>query len=56
MSTALVVVLSLLFQQSANFNVDAAHGTGLEWMTVGSVVLPALLLILLVYLGRGQTV
>ncbi len=56
MPIAVVSILSLLVQSSADFNVDATLGTGLEWMTVGSVVVPALLLILLVYLSRGETV
>ena len=35
---------------------DAVLGTGLEWMTVGAVVVPALLLVLLAYLGQQNTV
>lgn len=48
--------LPLLLQRTAGFQTGAPHGTGLEWMTVGSVVVPALLLILFVYLGTEQTV
>jgi hypothetical protein len=42
----------LLLQRSAAFAADAPLGTGLEWMTVGAVLLPALLLVVLVYAGR----
>ena len=42
----------LLIQQRTAFGIDAPHGTGLEWMTVGAIVVPALLLIVLVYLGQ----
>jgi hypothetical protein len=46
----------LLFQQSALFGIDAPLGTGLEWMTVGAIALPAFLLVALVYLGQQTTV
>ena len=42
----------LLFQQVSAFAPDAPLGTGLEWMTIAAIVLPALLLLVLVYLGR----
>jgi len=41
-----------VLQRAASFGPDAPLGTGLEWMTVASIVLPALLLILLVYAGE----
>ncbi|WP_181149219.1 hypothetical protein [Salinibacter sp. 10B] len=45
-----------LLQRSAAFAADAPLGTGLEWMTVGALLLPALLIVLLVYLGESNTV
>jgi uncharacterized membrane protein YqiK len=35
---------------------DAPSGTGLEWMTIMSVVVPALVIIGLVWAGSKQTV
>jgi hypothetical protein len=46
--------LSILSQRAAAFGVDAPLGTGLEWMTVAAVVLPALVLVVLAYLGPGK--
>ena len=34
----------------------AASGTGLEWMVVAAVVVPAVLLILIMFAGRKNTV
>lgn len=51
----LLTALALL-QRSAAFGADAPTGTGLEWMTVWAVLLPALLLVVLVYLGNRKTV
>lgn len=45
-----------LLQRTAAFGADAPLGTGLEWMVVASVLFPALLLIVLVYVGREDTV
>ena len=52
------MLLTLLFLtlQAAPFAADAPSGTGLEWMTLSSVVIPALLLAFLVYQGNKQTV
>jgi hypothetical protein len=47
--------VSTLSQRAAAFGVDAPLGTGLEWMTVAAVVLPALVLVVLAYLGPGKT-
>jgi hypothetical protein len=33
-----------------------SSGTGLEWMTVASVVVPAVLIVVLVWLGTRKTV
>jgi hypothetical protein len=48
--------ISLVLQQRTPFVADASVGTGLEWMTVAAVVLPALLLLALGALGRRSTV
>jgi len=42
--------------QHSDFAAGAPSGTGLEWMTIASVVLPALLLVALAYVGRQSTV
>jgi hypothetical protein len=52
----LLSLASRLPQRSAAFVPDAPLGTGLEWMTVSAVLLPALLLVVLVYLGSSDTV
>jgi hypothetical protein len=54
--TQLVLALTPFLQRTAAFGAEAPHGTGLEWMTVAAVVLPALLLVALVYLGGRSTV
>jgi len=46
----------LLFQQSAGFFTDAPLGTGLEWMALAAVLVPAILLVALVYIGADRTV
>jgi hypothetical protein len=51
LSTAL-----LLLQQSIAFGSQAPSGTGLEWMTLGALLIPALLLVVLVYVGAEETV
>ena len=53
MLSFLLLLPSLL---QANFSTEAPHGTGLEWMTIMSVVVPALTVIVLVYLGSKRTV
>lgn len=35
---------------------DVAGGVGLEWMPVASIVVPAVLLLVLLYLGSRNTV
>jgi len=45
-----------VLQSAASFLPDAPLGTGLEWMTVAAVLVPALLLVLLVYAGPQDTV
>lgn len=36
--------------------VDVPHGVGLEWMPIASIVFPAVLLLVLIYLGSRNTV
>lgn len=51
------MLLSLfLLQQSAGFGAGAPLGTGLEWMALAALLIPALLLVALVYLGSETTV
>ena len=55
--TGMSLLLPLrLLQRAAAFGSDAPLGTGLEWMTVAAVVLPAALLVVLVYVGSQNTV
>ena len=54
MMTTLSLLLSLP-QRSAAFVADAPAGIGLEWMTIASVVVPAAVLIGLVYAGAQRT-
>lgn len=56
MTALLLTILLGLLQQEAVFEMDAAHGTDLEWMVLGSIVLPAIAIVMLVYLGRKETV
>lgn len=51
-----MVLLLVALRQVAELESSAPVGTGLEWMTVGSVVIPAVLLIFLIYAGIQQTV
>lgn len=45
-----------LLQNAATFQANAPAGTGLEWLTVGSVLAPAVVLVALVYWGAQETV
>ncbi|MFO8098229.1 MAG: hypothetical protein R6T83_01245 [Salinibacter sp.] len=51
----MTVLFGLLAQQSAAFVADAPTGTGLEWMTLAAVIVPALVLVALVYAGSHRT-
>lgn len=53
---SILIVLSTVLQRGAGFQTDAPAGTGLEWLTVASVLVPAVLLVFLVYLGSQRTV
>lgn len=35
---------------------DVPHGVGLEWMPILSILVPAVLLIVIIYLGSKNTV
>lgn len=56
MAVTTFTLLLALLQPSADFTANAPLGTGIEWMVLASVILPALALIVLVYLGQQQTV
>ena len=45
----------LLQTTTSTFN-TAAQGTGLEWLTISAVVVPAVLCAVLVYLGTKSTI
>ena len=51
-----MVLAAALLQRTAYFQANAPSGTGLEWLTVASILLPAVLLIVLVYWGAQETV
>jgi hypothetical protein len=55
-AAALLIALSQRLQRTVSFGADAPLGTSLEWMTIAAVVLPAVLLVVLVYVGRRDTV
>jgi hypothetical protein len=44
--------MTLLFAQAA----DVPHGVGLEWMPIASLLVPALLIVVLIYFGSRNTV
>lgn len=52
----MLLLVLLLFQQGAGVVPNAPLGTGLEWMTLAAVLVPALLLVVLVYVGAEKTV
>ena len=54
--SALLVLATSVPQRPGAFLPDAPSGTGLEWMTIMSVVVPALVIIGLVWAGSKQTV
>jgi hypothetical protein len=49
------IIMGLLFLQTPE-NTYPSMSTGLEWMVVASVLVPAVLLAVLVYLGGKNTV
>lgn len=48
--------LTLLLQSTTSSFNTAATGTGLEWMTIMSVVAPAVVLVAILYAGTKRTV
>ena len=51
-----MILATTVLQEAATFQANASTGTGLEWLTVGSVVISAVLLVVLVYWGARETV
>lgn len=51
----LTIVAILLLLQDAG-QTHTSMPTGLEWMAIASIVVPAILLIVLIYLGSENTV
>ncbi len=49
----LTTLLALLQEAPSTY---ASAPTGLEWMVVGSIVVPAVLLVAIIYLGSKSTV
>jgi len=56
MLNILVARAATAAMQAAAWSPSAPFGTGLEWMTIMAVVLPAVLLLALVYQGAKSTV
>ncbi len=55
MNVMLVTLLLSILQQRSDFEVAAPHGVGLEWMVLASIIIPAIVFSVIVYLGRDQT-
>jgi len=51
----MMLVLALL-QRAASFQANAPVGTGIEWLTLAALFVPAVLLVMLVYWGASETV
>ena len=51
-----MMLAATVLQASTSFQANAPVGTGLEWMTLGAILVPALLLVVLVYWGAQETV
>jgi hypothetical protein len=51
-----MVLAAAMLQETATFQANAPVGTGLEWLTLGSVLIPGVLLVILVYWGAQETV
>jgi len=50
------MALALLAQKAASFQADAPVGIGIEWLTLAAVIVPAVLLVALVYWGVQETI
>jgi len=51
-----MILAASILQTSTSFQANAPVGTGLEWLTLGSILIPAVLLVVLVYWGAQETV
>ena len=51
-----MMLATVILQEAASFQASAPIGTGLEWLTLSSVLVPAVLLVFLVYWGAQETV
>ena len=58
MNTTVLLLLSVAaqMQRPGAFQAGAPEGTGLEWMPIASIVVPAFVLIGLVWAGSKETV
>jgi len=56
MHALMTVLLLSILQRSFEYVSGAPSGIGLEWMTIASVVVPAVLLLVLIYLGAEESV
>lgn len=52
--TPAMMLIPALLHAAVSFQADAPHGTGLEWLTIASVVVPAVVLVALVYWGAQE--
>jgi hypothetical protein len=50
------MILPALLQNAASFQANAPLGTGLEWLTLAAIIVPAVVLVALVYWGSQNTV
>ena len=48
--------IPVLLQRTASFQANAPVGTGIEWLTLAALFVPAVLLVGLVYWGAQNTV
>jgi ABC-type arginine transport system permease subunit len=51
-----MMLIPALLQAAASFQADAPQGTGLEWLTIAAIGVPAVVLVALVYWGAQETV
>ncbi len=51
-----MMLAATVLQNAVSFQANAPSGTGLEWLTLAAIILPAVLLVALVYWGGQQTV
>lgn len=51
-----MILAAALLQNAASFQANAPVGTGIEWLTLAAVFVPAVLLVVLVYWSAEETV